>query len=110
MRISPLVRISKSGSGTSGVSTYAEIVRSSANVSDGARTGWANFFHGVFLAIFVLFFPWLIHEIPLASLAALLVYTGFRLASPKEFAKTMVIGKEQLEARVKGTPDVHGPG
>ncbi|MCU0735979.1 MAG: SulP family inorganic anion transporter, partial [Methylotetracoccus sp.] len=41
-------------------------------------------------------FPHFIHEIPLASLAALLVYTGFRLASPKEFAKTMDIGWEQL--------------
>jgi hypothetical protein len=36
------------------------------------------------------------HEIPLASLAALLVYTGFRLASPREFVKTLDIGKEQL--------------
>ena len=34
--------------------------------------------------------------LPLASLAALLVYTGFRLASPQEFAKAMGVGKEQL--------------
>lgn len=79
-----------------GLPMIAEIVRSSANINNGAKTGWSNFFHSLFLGLFVVVFPNLIHEVPLSSLAAILVYTGFRLASPKEFAKTMVIGKEQL--------------
>ena len=79
-----------------GLPMIAEIVRSSANISNGAKTAWANFFQGLILLLFVVLFTRLIQSIPLASLAALLVYTGYRLASPATFARVMEVGKEQL--------------
>jgi MFS superfamily sulfate permease-like transporter len=79
-----------------GLPIIVEILRSSTNVGSGARTNWSSFFHGAFMLLFVMLFPQLIDKIPLASLATLLVYAGYRLASPRTFAERMILGWAQL--------------
>ncbi|GFR86919.1 sulfate permease [Elysia marginata] len=69
---------------TGGLPITSVIVRSSANIDSGGRTKIATITHGLLITIGILFFASLLNRIPLTSLAAILLITGWNLASPKK--------------------------
>lgn len=79
-----------------GMPVITTIIKSSVNVNNKAQTSWSNLFHGILLLLFLLFFADLIQQIPQAALAAILVYTGYKLASPKIFKDAWLKGWEQF--------------
>ncbi|MDD7885984.1 SulP family inorganic anion transporter [Flavivirga sp. 57AJ16] len=79
-----------------GLNVVAVIARSSVNVNNGASNRSSNFFHAVFLVLFIVLFTTQLTRIPLPALMAILVYTGYKLASPNLIKKIFSIGKEQF--------------
>lgn len=79
-----------------GLNVVTVIARSSVNVNNGATNRSANFFHALFLVLFIVLFQDQLRRIPLAALAAILVFTGYKLATPKTLQKIAKIGKEQI--------------
>lgn len=72
------------------------VVRSSANISSGGQTKLSTIFHGALLLLCVAFLPSLLNLIPLASLAAILLVVGYKLASIKLFKSMYKLGGEQF--------------
>jgi MFS superfamily sulfate permease-like transporter len=69
------------------------IVRSATNVNAGAKTRASAIMHGVWLLVLVAAAPFVLRLVPTASLAAVLVYTGYKLVSPSNFRKLLQYGQ-----------------
>ncbi|MBP6619496.1 MAG: SulP family inorganic anion transporter [Leadbetterella sp.] len=78
-----------------GLPITSVIVRSSANLNANAKTKMSTIFHGFLLLASVLLIPSLLNKIPLAALAAILLFTGYKLAKPSIFKGMFANGKYQ---------------
>jgi MFS superfamily sulfate permease-like transporter len=78
-----------------GLPITSVIVRSSANVNAQARSKLSTIIHGLLLLICVSLIPTVLNKIPLASLAAILLMTGYKLCNPALFRKMFGYGKYQ---------------
>lgn len=79
-----------------GLNVVTVIARSSVNVNQGATNRSSNFFHALFLLLFLLLFSRVLHRLPLSALAAILVFTGYKLADPQNIMRVFKVGKEAL--------------
>lgn len=79
-----------------GLNVVTVIARSSVNVNNGGSNRSANFMHALFLVIFIVLFSTQLTRIPLPALMAILVFTGYKLASPNLVRTIFSVGKEQL--------------
>lgn len=78
-----------------GLPVTSVIVRSSANVSAGAKSKTSAILHGVLLLVCVIFIAPLLNRIPLSALAAILILVGYKLCNLKVFKKIIQNGKYQ---------------
>lgn len=74
----------------------AVVVRGAANIDAGGRTKLSAFTHGLFLLLAVMLIPFLLNKIPLASLAAILLITGYNLTKPKLYRNMWSLGWKQF--------------
>lgn len=79
-----------------GMPIIAVIIRSTVNVHNGAKTRWSNMYQGLLLLLFIVVLSPIMRQVPLCAFAILLVYTGFKLASPSVFKQAYNQGTEQL--------------
>lgn len=79
-----------------GLPVTSVVVRTSANVNSGAKTKMSAITHGILLLLSVALIPGLLKMIPLSALAAILIYTGYKLAKPSLFKSFYKKGFDQF--------------
>ena len=79
-----------------GLPLTSVIVRSSANVNAGAKTKMSAIFHGLLILVCVAFLPGVLNLIPKAALAAILIFTGYKLAKISIFKDYYKKGWDQF--------------
>lgn len=79
-----------------GLPIIAVIIRSTVNIHNGAKTKWSNVYQGLLLLFLIVVVSPIMRQVPLCAFAILLVYTGFKLASPTVFKQVYAKGPEQL--------------
>jgi len=72
------------------------IVRSSANVAAGAKSRTSTILHGFWLLLFISAFTFTLKYIPVSALAAVLVFTGYKLAYPKVLPELLRFGRAKV--------------
>lgn len=79
-----------------GLPVTSVIVRSSANVNSGAKSKMSTIIHGTLLLLCVAFIPAILNLIPKSALAAILIFTGYKLAKPSLFKSFYIKGWGQF--------------
>lgn len=79
-----------------GLPLTSVVVRSSANVLAGGKTKISAIAHGILLLVCVMFIPLLLNKIPLSALAAILIFTGYKLAKVSVFREFYQKGWDQF--------------
>ncbi|RYG27630.1 MAG: SulP family inorganic anion transporter, partial [Chitinophagaceae bacterium] len=79
-----------------GLPLTSVIVRSSANINAGAKSKMSTIIHGSLILVSVLFLPAILNMIPKAALAAVLIYTGYKLAKVSLFKEYYKKGWHQF--------------
>ncbi len=79
-----------------GLPLTSVVVRTSANNAAGAKSKLSAIIHGVLLLVCALTIPFILNKIPLATLAAVLILVGYKLAKPATFKHFWSYGKYQF--------------